>query len=75
MNEWRETAKNPPTEKDAGDNGIFVLSVYFSEGMNKWCVFQQSWKLVAALPDNYPFWMPMPDLPGMLDFVNKGLNA
>ena len=74
MNEWRETAKNPPTKEDANQDGLFVLSVYFSESMNKWRILQQYWELVKSLPDEYPIWMPMPELPEMLDRINKGLH-
>ena len=71
MNEWRETAKNLPTKED----GLFVLSVYFSESMNKWRILQQYWEVVKLLPDEYPFWMPMPELPEMLYRINKGLRT
>lgn len=75
MNEWRETAKIPPTKEDANQDGLFVLSVYFSESVNKWRILQQYWGLVKSLPDECPFWMPMPELPEMLDRINKGLHA
>lgn len=71
MNEWRETAKNPPTKKDTGKNELFVLSVYFSERQHKWRIFQESWLLVASLPDAHPFWMPLPDLPKELERVSE----
>lgn len=75
MNEWRETAKNPPTKEDTGENGLFVLSMYFSKSKNKWRIFQESWMLVATLPDAHPFWMPLPDLPKELEHINKEINA
>lgn len=75
MNGWKETAKVPPTKEDANQDGLFVLSVYFSESMNKWRILQQYWELVKLLPDEYPFWMQMPELPEMLDRINKGLHA
>lgn len=38
-------------------------------------ILQQYWELVKSLPDEYPFWMPMPELPEMLDRINKGLHT
>lgn len=61
---WRKTSETPPTKEDAGKDGSFVLSVYYSEFYKKWRICQQTWELVVALQDEYPFWMPLPELPG-----------
>lgn len=59
---WRKTSENPPTKEDAEKADSFVLSVYYSEFYKKWRICQQTWELVVALQDEYPFWMPMPEL-------------
>lgn len=63
---WRKTAENPPTKEDAEKADSFVLSVYYSEFYKKWRICQQTWELVVALQDEYPFWMPLPELPEAL---------
>jgi hypothetical protein len=63
---WRKTLENQLTKEDAGKDGSFVLSVYYSEFYKKWRIFQQTWELVVALQDEYPFWMPLPELPEAL---------
>ena len=63
---WRKTSENPPTKEDAEKADSFVLSVYYSEFYKKWRICQQTWELVVALQDEYPFWMPLPGLPEAL---------
>lgn len=63
---WRKTAETPPTKEDAEKADSFVLSVYYSEFYKKWRICQQTWELVVALQDEYPFWMPLPELPEAL---------
>lgn len=59
---WRKTSENPPTKKDAEKADSFV---HYSEFYKKWRICQQTWEVVA-LQDEYPFWMPLPELPEAL---------
>lgn len=54
---WRKTAETPPTEKDAAYGK--VIAIYTD------AKFAQAapWDFVAVDPQNFPFWMPMPELP------------
>lgn len=55
---WRKTAENPPTEKDAAYGNGKVIAIYTD------AKFAQAapWDFVAVDPQNFPFWMPMPEL-------------
>jgi len=63
--------------KEPSDKGRRIVCAFciFSESMNKWRILQQYWEVVKLLLDEYPFWMPMPELPEMLDRINKGLRT
>ena len=63
---WRKTEEEPPTKEDAEKADSVVLSVYYSEFYKKGRICQQTWELVVALQDEYPFWMPLPELPEAL---------
>lgn len=54
---WRKTSENPPTEKDAAYGK--VIAIYTD------AKFAQAspWDSVAADPQIFPFWMPMPKPP------------
>ena len=57
---WRNTAEEPPTEKDAAYGK--VIAIYTD------AKFAQAspWDSVAADPQIYPRWMPMPKPPEAL---------
>lgn len=55
---WRKTAENPPTEKDVAHSSGFVLAVKNGDGfVNAW-----HWTVVADFPEDFPVWMPMPEI-------------
>lgn len=56
---WRKTAENPPTEKDAAKQCGSVLTVQNGAGF----VTAWHWTVVADFPEDFPVWMPMPEMP------------
>lgn len=58
MNEWRETAKNPPTKEDADSRGNILVWYGTTRRSDV-----ADWKAAKAFPDNMPFWMPLPKQP------------
>lgn len=54
---WRKTSENPPTEKDAAYGK--VIAIYTDAKFAQ----DSPWDSVAANPQIFPFWMPMPKPP------------
>jgi len=59
---WSKTAENPPTEEDADEFGI-ILVLFYSEEKKMWRVASESCHLVSVIPEEFPFWMPLPEPP------------
>lgn len=59
-NGWYLTAQKRPTEADADANSC-VLSFNLNPGDQR--VTNWLWNIVAAFPENFPIWMPIPELP------------
>ena len=55
---WRDTKTNPPTEEDAGPYGKVV--VWYKGALE---ASTAPWDFTAKMPECYPYWMPMPELP------------
>ena len=56
---WRKTAENPPKAEDADPRSATVLTVQVEVGF----VTAWEWNIVADFPEEFPLWMPMPELP------------
>ena len=56
---WRKTAENPPKAEDADPRSATVLTVQVGVGF----VTAWEWHIVADFPEEFPLWMPMPELP------------
>lgn len=56
---WRKTAENPPKAEDADPRSATVLTVQVGIGF----VTAWEWHIVADFPEEFPLWMPMPELP------------
>ena len=65
---WRKTSENPPTEADANEDGC-VLSININRGDTN--TTNWFWNVVAAFPDCFPVWMPMPELPKGVECENR----
>ena len=59
-NGWYLTAQKRPTEADADKDGC-VLSLNLNPGDQR--VTNWLWSFVAAYPEKFPIWMPIPKLP------------
>lgn len=56
---WRKTAENPPKAEDADPRSATVLTVQVGIGF----VTAWEWHIVSDFPEEFPVWMPMPELP------------
>lgn len=56
---WRKTADDPPKMEDTDPRSATVLTVQVGIGF----VTAWEWNIVADFPEEFPIWMPMPELP------------
>lgn len=56
---WRKTAECPPKVEDTDPRSATVLTVQVGNGF----VTAWEWHIVADFPEEFPIWMPMPELP------------
>lgn len=56
---WRKTAEKPPKAEDTDPRSATVLTVQAGIGF----VTAWEWHIVADFPEEFPVWMPMPELP------------
>ncbi len=55
---WRKTAEDPPKAEDADPRSETVLTVQVGIGF----VTAWEWQIVADFPEEFPIWMPLPEL-------------
>ena len=59
---WIRTAERKPTAEDANEDGC-VLSINMNRGDTN--TTNWPWNVVAAFPDCFPVWMPLPKKPDL----------